>query len=762
MTAGDPAGGEASLSFEVQVPNRIPLVVGEIELQTVFLAETATLDVAAVFSDPDGDPLTFEAVSSDTAVVVVTTAGAEVTLEGAGRGAAAVTVTAGDPAGGEASLSFEVQVPNRIPLVVGEVEPQTVFLAETVSQDVAAVFSDPDGDPLTFEAVSSDTAVVVVTTAGAEVTLEGAGRGAAAVTVTAGDPAGGEASLSFEVQVPNRIPLVLGEIELQTVFLAETATLDVAAVFSDPDGDPLTFEAVSSDTAVVVVTTAGAEVTLEGAGRGAATVTVRATDSGGLSVALSFAVAVRQPPPPPPPNRPPVVTRAIPGQAVRENESVSVDLDDYFSDPEGGSLSYAASSSDDRVATAEISGSDVVVSGVKEGSATVTVRATDGGGLSVAQSFAVAVRQPPPPPPPNRPPVVARAIPAQTVLHRESVSVDLDGYFSDPEGGSLRYGAWSSDVGVATAEVSGGDVVVGGPSQGSATVTARATDRGGLSVEQSFDVTVRPNQTPVVTRAIPAQILEENESVGVLLHLHFTDPDGGSLVYGASSSDDGVATVKLSGNWLVVDGAMQGTATVTVQAIDGGGFRVSQDFGVTVEEAPPNRPPEVTEQVSDQTIMVGLSGGAIIQDHFSDPDDDYLRYRATSSNPASVTAEILQLPFFPVVLSAAAVSAGKATITATATTLAACLPRLRSTSKPLIGPTARRKSRQRSPIRQSPWAERSKSLGPFGIISGIRTIHTAITYPTRPGLPTRASPEPGYSRLSTCGGWAACRRGRRR
>ncbi|WP_428274967.1 Ig-like domain-containing protein [Candidatus Palauibacter sp.] len=664
VTARDPAGGEASLSFEVQVPNRIPLVVGEVEPQTVFLAETATLDVAAVFSDPDGDPLTFEAVSSDTTVVVVTTAGAEVTLEGAGRGAAAVTVTARDPAGGEASLSFEVQVPNRIPLGVGEVEPQTVFLAETVSLDVAAVFSDPDGDPLTFDAASSDTAVVVVTTAGAEITMEGAGRGAAAVTVTARDPAGGEASLSFEVQVPNRIPLVVGEVEPQTVFLAETATLDVAAAFSDPDGDPLTFDAASSDTAVVVVTTAGAEITMEGAGRGAATVTVRATDSGGLSVALSFAVTVQQPPPPPPPNRPPVVTRAIPGQDVRENQSVSVDLDGYFSDPEGGSLSYAASSSDDGVATAEISGSDVVVSGVKEGSATVTVRATDGGGLSVAQRFGVTVSEPPPP---NQAPVVTHAIPGQTVLDYESFTVDLNGHFGDPDGGSLVYGASSSDDDVATAETSGSDVVVSATSEGSATVTVRATDGGGLSVAQSFDVTVRPNQAPVVTQAIPAQILEENENGGVLLSLHFRDPDGGSLVYGVSSSDDGVATVKLSGNWLVVDGVMQGTATVTVQATDGGGLSASQDFGVTVEEAPPNRAPVVTEQVSDLTIMVGLSDGAIIQDHFSDPDDDYLRYRATSSNPASVTAEILQLPFFPVVLRVEAVSAGNAAVTVTAT-----------------------------------------------------------------------------------------------
>ena len=279
---GDIAGpGEA--------PNRAPVAVGEIPSQTIFLGETATVDVSAAFTDPDGDALTFGAVSSDTAVVVVTTSGSEVTLEGSGRGVATVTVTARDAEGGAASQSFGVEVPNRTPLVVGEIPPQTMFLGETATVDVAATFADPDGDALTFGAVSSDTAVVVVTTSGSEVTLEGSGRGVATVTVTARDAEGGAASQSFGVpepdtgvgeipptvpnrrhrgvvtardaeggaasqsfgvEVPNRTPLVVGEIPPQTMFLGETATVDVAATFADPDGDALTFGAVSSDTAV--------------------------------------------------------------------------------------------------------------------------------------------------------------------------------------------------------------------------------------------------------------------------------------------------------------------------------------------------------------------------------------------------------------------------------------------------------------------------------------------------------------------------------
>ena len=605
----------------------------------MFLGETATVDVSAAFTDPDGDALTFEAASSDTAVVVVATSGSDVTLEGSGRGVTTVTVTARDAEGGEASQSFGVEVANRTPLAVGEIPPRTMFLGETATVDVSAAFTDPDGDALTFEAVSSDTDVVVVTASGSEVTLEAAGRGATTATVTARDAEGGEASQSFGVEVANRTPLAVGEIPPQTMFLGETATVDVSAAFTDPDGDALTFEAASSDAAVVVVATSGSDVVVSGVKEGTATVTVRAADSAGLSVARDFDVTVGTRGST---NQPPVVTRAIPAQTVRENESVSMDLDGYFSDPEGGTLVYGASSSDDDVAAAAVSGSDVVVSGVKEGTATVTVRAADSAGLSVARDFDVTVSTRGST---NQPPVVTRAIPAQTVRENESVSVDLDGYFSDPEGGTLVYGASSSDDDVAAAAVSGSDLVVSGVKEGTATVTVRAADSAGLSVARDFDVTVSTrgstNQPPVVTRAIPAQTVRENESVSVDLDGYFSDPEGGALVYGASSSDDDVAAAAVSGSDLVVSGVKEGTATVTVRAADSAGLSVARDFDVTVStRGSTNQPPVVTRAIPAQTVGKNESVSMDLDGYFSDPEGGALVYGASSSDDDVAAAAV--------------------------------------------------------------------------------------------------------------------------
>ena len=97
------------------------------------------------------------------------------------------------------------------------------------------------------------------------------------------------------------------------------------------------------------------------------------------------------PAPPPPPPAPPAAVGSMPDQAVEAGSSVTVDASGYFRDPNGDALTYAASSSDGRVAEATVSTSSVMVTGVGPGTATVTVTATDPGGLSGTQGFGVVV-----------------------------------------------------------------------------------------------------------------------------------------------------------------------------------------------------------------------------------------------------------------------------------------------------------------------------------------------------------------------------------
>ena len=194
-------------------PNRPPVVTGAIPDQRLAgPGATTTLDVAAHFSDPDGDALSYEAASSDTSVVAASAAGGAVTLTGGSVGGTGrVTVIARDPNGAEAYATFGTTV-NRLPVLVGQIPIQALVTeSPPVELDVSGFFSDPDGDALAFAAASSDASVVAVFVDGTVTVLSAQAIGEAEVTVTARDPEDAEAQATFVVAVtenPDRAALV--------------------------------------------------------------------------------------------------------------------------------------------------------------------------------------------------------------------------------------------------------------------------------------------------------------------------------------------------------------------------------------------------------------------------------------------------------------------------------------------------------------------------------------------------------------------------
>ena len=90
--------------------NRTPVPSGSIPDQSVPRGENVRLELAQYFSDPDDDPLTHEATSSNTHVATVTVeeSTAIITAENGGR--ADIRVTARDPEGETATQTFSVTV----------------------------------------------------------------------------------------------------------------------------------------------------------------------------------------------------------------------------------------------------------------------------------------------------------------------------------------------------------------------------------------------------------------------------------------------------------------------------------------------------------------------------------------------------------------------------------------------------------------------------------------------------------------------------
>ena len=294
VTASDPQGLLAQQLFEVTVPNRAPAAGDTIPAQTLFTGETATVDASLHFEDPDGDPLTYAATSSSPEVATVTVSAATLTIRAVAAGVATVTVTASDPDGAGAEQRFEVTVPNREPEPVGTLPPQTLAVGETEPVVVSPFFRDPDGDSLAYMAVSSDSAVAAVSVSGDTVAVTALAKGLATITATARDGQGLAAEQRFEITVPNRAPAVVDAIPARTLPEGEAVTVDVSAHFRDPDGDPLTYTATSSSSAVVLVVVSEATLTVGGVAPGVALVTVTASDPEEAAVTSSFEVTVER------------------------------------------------------------------------------------------------------------------------------------------------------------------------------------------------------------------------------------------------------------------------------------------------------------------------------------------------------------------------------------------------------------------------------------------------------------------------------------
>lgn len=112
------------------------------------------------------------------------------------------------------------------------------------------------------------------------------------------------------------------------------------------------------------------------------------------------------------------------------------------------------------------------------------------------------------------------------------------------------------------------------------------------------------NEPPQAVGEIPDVLLHEGTSSEVDVSSYFTDPEGGTLTFGAASSNPGVATVSVSGSILNVSAVSAGTIRVVVTAMDPGGQSGQQDFEVAVPASP------VVELAAPETV--GLESDAAV------------------------------------------------------------------------------------------------------------------------------------------------------
>lgn len=274
------------------------------------------------------------------------------------------------------------------------------------------------------------------------------------------------------------------------------------------------------------------------------------------------------------PNEPPVVAGPIPDREMGLGDTVAVDLNMVFHDPEDDTLTFTARSRGG-VATA-VNGSVLGVVAVSAGVDTISVTATDPDGASATANARVTVV--------NQPPEVTSPIPDQMMFLSDTETFNLDRVFDDPDGEPLTYSAMSSDASTVRTEVTGSSLSIVAVTKGMASVAVSATDAAGAFVEDDFNVEI-PNRDPRIRKTIRRQPIAVGDTVTLPLGDYFHDPDSDELVYEATGTNPNALGVGLSNDTLFLEGLAIGQAAVTVTAADGGGAEVSQEFAAPVRDS---------------------------------------------------------------------------------------------------------------------------------------------------------------------------------
>ena len=378
VTATDPSGLSAMTTFEAEVENAAPMVANEIEDQTLTVVEPLMISIADTFMDPDGDELKYTVESSNTAAATASLDGTDLTITGVKVGMTKIAVTATDPGGLSVTTTFEAEVENAAPMVANEIEDQTLTVVDPAMVSIADTFMDPDGDEMKYSVESSNTAAATVDLDNTDLTVTGVKVGMTMITVTATDPDGLSAMTTFEAEVENAAPMLMGTLEDREVTRGEPMTFSIEGVFVDPDGDALTNEVSSDAVTIATASVSGDDVTINGLAPGTATITVTASDPDGLNAKGSFMVTVE--------TVPDAVGTIADITLQVGGEAHNMDIAPYFKDDDGDTLSYAIAT-EGSAAMAVLTNTDLTLTPTTKGSTKVTLTATDPKGRNAMQSF---------------------------------------------------------------------------------------------------------------------------------------------------------------------------------------------------------------------------------------------------------------------------------------------------------------------------------------------------------------------------------------
>ncbi len=633
VTATDPDGESATQNFAWTINNPPPQANnggGSTNEDTPI-----TVNVLNNDQDPDGDDLTVVSASAPNGAVVINADGTLTYTPNANfNGNDVITYTISDGEGGTDTAVFTmfVNAVNDGPVPVGSLPPQANVDADNgVSVATAGGFSDIDGPTINYSATGLPSGLSINSSTG-EITgtidnsaSQGGTNGVYSVTITATDFQGTPATQTFAWTVTNPGPTAADDTASTDEDTAVTVT--VLGNDNDPDGDDLTVTVASAASGTVVINPNGTLTYTPDAGfSGTDTITYTISDGEGGTATATVEVTVAAV------NDAPTPVGALPPQVnVDADTGISVATAGGFTDSDDATLTYGVSGLPAGLsidsATGEITGTidNSASQAGSNGVYSVTVTATDPGGLSTTQTFSWTVTNPGP----------VAVDDAATTNEDTPVLIDVLPNDSDPDGDPITLIAAAASVGQATVVGNQVNYVPPANFNGTATITYTISDGEGGTATATITVTVDPvNDAPVGT-ALPPQDTEDGAVISVPVAGNFSDVDGDTLTFAAADLPPGLSIDPDTG---VISGTIDNSAsqsnggvyTATITVSDGNGGTTSQTITFNVTNPGPDA---VDDSAStDEDVPVTISPLA----NDSDPDGDDLTITAASAVNGSV------------------------------------------------------------------------------------------------------------------------------
>ena len=687
---------DSNLEIQITVTdaNDPPTVVGSISDQRVAVQSSLTLPVAEHFADEDADDrVIVKGVSKNTSVATIRESSSnELIITGVSLGTTEIEVIGTDNANETASLIFKLTVGPNLPPVANEEAIEDalplnleVVLGTNYEFSIDGLFTDPERQALTYSAESSDQDVLIANLVDDKVILTPRRLGNAELTLTATDDTGEATEVDRAIRVveerttTNQKPVVNQE-ELanqlppaKTLVAGTTHTMNLEAIFSDPEDEVLRFEIESSDEDVLQATISedGIEALLEGKTAGTAMLTLTATDYSGNSTTVEETITVKSDVMDE--NRDPVFDKAALAAALPADNSIirkrffRLVLDGVVSDPDGDDVNISVRSSNKAVLRV-IQPKDSLTAFLiarSVGESELSIHAEDNSKKSVVEKVTIRV-EPAEGDEANRPPQLDRDAlnaalpPNNTISVSEFFEIDLSSLFSDPDEGDsvASISATSDDENVLFVSVDAEHLLtVLGTGEGMTSIRLTAADTVGAETIEPVEISVIAASANSV--AFDSQSLNRNAPLALDVREALGDSitTETQLTIRPLVENTSLVSATSDGSRVILTALNEGRTSIKLHVESDQGVISRSMFFVEVLNSPPMLSMGIPTQTGDRVDDLILD----LSDTFTDADGESIELFATVEN-----SDIALISLSDQSLTIKGVSVGETTVLLTA------------------------------------------------------------------------------------------------